>query len=116
MSDTPSVANPLGQVDVVQHDMSMHQREVLQQQMVQVKDGPVPMSMPAILRNPRVSQAAPVARQTRDGYARCSTDVARSIGKRRARRNENGLFTLGLPCKAGLHPIHTLYDLAQRTT
>jgi len=116
MSDSLSVANSLGQVDVVRNDVIVPQREMLQQQQATVRDGPVPMSMPAILRNPRVSQAAPVARQSRDGYGRCGTDMARNIGKRRARRNENGVFMLVSPCKAGLHGIHTLYDLARQTT
>jgi len=57
-------------------------------------DGPVPMSMPAILRNPRVGvPVSSTARQTRDGYIR-STDglvSSRIVSKRRERRTENGM-------------------------
>ena len=61
-----------------------------------VHDGPVPMSMPAILRNPRMSRmaASPAARQTRDGFIRNSVGEAqgRFMSKRRERRSENGRF------------------------
>lgn len=91
MSDSLQVARPHSQDGVGQHYLAMPQQDLPSQQSI-LRDGPVPMSMPAILRNPRASQAAPVARQTRDGYARGSTDMARHVGKRRARRSENGKF------------------------
>lgn len=79
-------------------DMSVDQRGscVFTPSTTAVRDGPVPMSMPAILRNPRVNRvaASPAARQTRDGFVQNSAGVAhgRIISKRRERRSENGRF------------------------
>ena len=44
MSDSLSVANSLGQVDVVRNDVIVPQREMQQQQQATVRDGPVPVS------------------------------------------------------------------------
>lgn len=54
------------------------------------------MSMPALLRNPRVQHSAvpPSARQTRDGFVRGAGSgvQGKTVGRRRERRSENSRF------------------------
>lgn len=54
-------------------------------------DQPIPMSMPAILRNPGYRPLQPVPpRQTRSGHVAANATLPpRQISKRRVRRSEN---------------------------